>query len=159
VIDAAGTLLAQLFAIMMRTTATVLGLAIVLSSVPVQAADSGDSVAPSPLTASSEIAKPRPQIVPSLYASLAALQAYDGYSTIRAIRAGAGEANPIVGNAAGQPVAMWTLKAASTAATIYYVERLWRNHHRGQAVTLLALTNALMGAVAAHNASILSNLH
>jgi len=158
VINRDGTLLAQPFAMMMRTTAAVLGL-VVLSSVPVKAADGGDSPAPLTLTASSEIAKPRPQIVPSLYASLAALQTFDGYSTIRAIRAGAREANPIVGNAAGQPIAMWTLKAASTAATIYYAERLWRNHHRGQAVTLLAVTNAIMGAVAAHNASILSTLH
>jgi Domain of unknown function (DUF5658) len=158
VIDGDGMLLAQPFAMMMRTTATVLGL-VVLSSVPIKAAAGGDSPAPSTLTTSSEIAKPRPQIVPSLYASLAALQAFDGYSTIRAIRAGAREANPIVGNAAGQPIAMWTLKAASTAATIYYAERLWRNHHRGQAVTLLAVTNAIMGAVAAHNASILSTVH
>jgi hypothetical protein len=53
-------------------------------------------------------------------------------------------------------MAMWALKAASTATTIYCAERLWRTHRRRQAITLLVAANAMMGAIAAHNASILS---
>ena len=142
----------------MRTTATVLGLLLTVGSVTGAAAEKAESAAPPAVAASSDVPKPRPQIVPPLYASLAALQAFDGYTTLRGIKAGAHEGNPLVGNAAGHPIAMWSIKAASTAATIYYAERLWRGHRRGQAITLLAVTNAIMGVVAAHNASVLSNL-
>jgi Domain of unknown function (DUF5658) len=158
VIELDGTALAQQCPMMIRATATVLGLLLTLGAVPVAAAEKAESSAAPAAAASSDVSKPRPQIVPSLYASLAALQALDGYTTLRAIKAGAREANPLVANAAGQPIAMWSIKAASTAATIYYAERLWRGHRRGQAITLLAVTNAIMGVVAAHNASVLSSL-
>jgi len=145
---------------MTRTTVTVFGLVLAaLTSVPAAAADKDDSLAPSTLPVSAEIVRPRPPVVPSLYISLAALQGYDGYSTIRAIKSGAREANPILGSAAGQPIAMWSIKAASTAVTIYFAERLWRTHRRGQAITLLTVTNAIMGVVAARNASVLSTMH
>ena len=130
-----GTGLAQQFAMMMRTTVTMLGLAFALSTVPAAAAENGDSSTVTTLAASGDGARPRPQIVPSLYASLAALQVYDGYSTLRAMKSGALEANPLVGNAAGRPIAIWSIKAASTAATIYWAERLWRTHRRGPGLT------------------------
>ena len=157
-IELDGTALAQQCAMMMRTTASVLGLLLTLSAVPVAAAEKAEPAAAPAVVTSGDISKPRPQVVPPLYASLAALQAFDGYTTLRGIKAGAHEGNPLVGNAAGHPIAMWSIKAASTAATIYYAERLWRRHRRGQAITLLAATNAIMGAVAAHNASVLSSL-
>jgi len=143
---------------MTRQIVMMLGLLLALSSVPAAAADVDDSPTPA-LPVAEAIVKPRPQIVPSLYVSLAVLQAFDGYSTLRGVRNGAREANPILGQAAGRPIAIWTLKAASTVTTIYCVERLWRTHRRGQAITLLVVANAMMGAIAAHNASILSTAH
>ena len=110
---------------MTRKIVMMLGLLLALSSVPAAAADVDDSPTPA-LPVAEAIVKPRPQIVPSLYVSLAVLQAFDGYSTLRGVRNGAREANPILGQAAGRPIAIWTLKAASTATTIYCAERLWR---------------------------------
>jgi hypothetical protein len=139
---------------MTRTIVMLGGFLLALSSVPAAAADVDDSPTTA-LPVAEAIVKP-PQIVPSLYVSLAVLQAFDGYSTLRGVRNGAREANPIIGHAAGRPMAIWTLKAASTATTIYCAERLWRTHRRRQAITLLVAANAMMGAIAAHNASILS---
>jgi hypothetical protein len=141
----------------MRSTLTTIGLVLALASAPVAAAESDDSQVPTAATRSTPVAA-RPGIVPSLYVSLAALQAYDGYSTLRAVGSGAREMNPVMSGAARRPAAMWTLKAASTAATIYYAEKLWRSHRRGQAIALLAVANGLMGAVAAHNASVLGSM-
>jgi len=142
---------------MKRTSAALFGLFILLSSVTVSAADNDRSAAAESLSVVAAVPRPRPQIMPSLYVSLAALQAYDGYSTLAGVTNGAREANPIVGGAAGKPVAMWSLKAASTAATIYYAERLWRSHRLGRAIALLVAANATMSIVAAHNASVLSS--
>ena len=97
----------------------------------------------------------RPAALPALYVSLAGLQAYDGYSTIKGVRDGATEANPLVGGLANQPAAFWTLKAVSTATTIYFAEQLWRQHKRGQAILTMVVANAVMGAVAAHNTSVI----
>lgn len=97
----------------------------------------------------------RPLALPALYASLAALQAYDGYSTLRGVAAGARETNPLVGGLVGQPVAFWTLKAGSTALSVYLAEQYWRDGHRTKAVVTMVAANALMAAVAARNAQIL----
>lgn len=98
----------------------------------------------------------RPAALPVLYATLVGLQAYDGWATTRGAAAGAPETNPLVGGLAQRPVVFWTIKAVSTAATIYFAEQLWRQHHRTQAVIMLVATNGAMGAIAARNASILS---
>jgi len=97
----------------------------------------------------------RPSALPAMYVSLAGLQAYDGYSTLRGVRTGATEANPLVGGLAGQPAAFWTVKALSTVTTIYFAEQLWRQHKRGQAIVTMVAANAVMGAVAAHNNAVL----
>jgi len=97
----------------------------------------------------------RPSALPAMYLSLAGLQAYDGYSTIRGVRNGATEANPLVGGLASQPAAFWTVKALSTVTTIYFAEQLWRQHKRGQAIMTMVVANAVMGAVAAHNMSVM----
>jgi hypothetical protein len=97
----------------------------------------------------------RPSMLPAMYVSLAGLQAYDGYSTLRGVRAGATEANPLVGGLAGQPAAFWAVKALSTVTTIYFAEQLWRQRKRGQAIVTMVAANAVMGAVAAHNNAVL----
>ena len=63
----------------------------------------------------------------------------------------------MVGGLAGNPAALWGLKAASTGVSIYLAERLWRDHHRGQAIAVMIASNAIMSAVAARNASVLKS--
>jgi hypothetical protein len=94
-------------------------------------------------------------VLPALYLSLGALEAYDGYSTSQGIQGGASEGNPLMGGVAGNPAALWAVKAGATIASIYVAERLWRQHHRGHAIALLAVANGIMAFVAASNASIL----
>jgi hypothetical protein len=100
----------------------------------------------------------RPALLPALYAGSAALQAFDAYSTITALRRGATEANPMMQGVAGRPALFIGVKAAATAASIVAAERLWRQHHQIRAVVLMAVTNGFMAAVAAHNAQVLGSL-
>lgn len=93
--------------------------------------------------------------LPALYVSLVGLQAYDGYSTSRGLKNGAAESNAILGALATHPAALWAAKGGSALVSIYVAERLWRRHHRGQAIALMVASNGLMAAVAASNASII----
>jgi hypothetical protein len=141
----------------MKITAFALLTGLLASSTPAFAAD---DVKSEPKTEGPRIEinipqATRPSALPAMYVSLAGLQAYDGYSTIRGVRNGATEANPLVGGLASQPAAFWTVKALSTVTTIYFAEQLWRQHKRGQAIMTMVVANAVMGAVAARNASVL----
>ena len=112
---------------------------------------------PPPTIANLTIVTPpasRPAVLLPLYVGQAALQAYDGYTTIRGVRNGAQETNPLVGGLAKQPVAFWSIKIASTAVTIYYAERLWRQHHPTEAILLMVVADGAMAAIAARNASV-----
>jgi len=143
----------------MKITTLLLLTGLMASSTPAFAADGTKSEAKNEGAPRIDIDIPqatRPSALPALYVSLAGLQAYDGYSTTRGVRNGATEANPLVGGLAGQPAAFWTVKALSTVTTIYFAEQLWRQHKRGQAIMTMVVANAVMGAVAAHNASIVS---
>jgi len=106
-----------------------------------------------PLTA---IRRERSLILPTLYVSLSALQAYDVYSTLTAIRHGATEANPLMQGVVGNPTAFVAMKAGVTGVSIYAAERLWRQNRKKSAVLLMVASNGLMAWVAAHNASVLS---
>lgn len=97
----------------------------------------------------------RPSILMSLYLGDVALQTFDGYSTIAGIRQGDVEINPLVGPLADRPMAFWTAKALSTATSIVLTERLWRGGHRKGAVVLMIITDGMMAAVVARNATIL----
>lgn len=99
----------------------------------------------------------RPMILPPLYVGLAVLQAYDGYTTTRGIRLGARETNPFVGGLADRPVLFWSVKAASTAVSIYFAERLWREHHPTEAIMMMIVADSVMAVVAARNASLLAS--
>ena len=133
----------------------------VAASAPVFAAD--DAKSDSKTTAGVpriEITIPsvtRPSALPAMYVSLAGLQAYDGYTTLHGVRAGATETNPLVGGLASQPAAFWTVKALSTVTTIYFAEQLWRQRKRRQAIVTMVVANAVMGAVAARNTSVLKS--
>jgi len=97
----------------------------------------------------------RGAVLPALYLSFAALQAFDGYATTAGVRAGAREMNPVMGGAAGNPAAVWAIKGGVTAASIYAADRLWKQHRRGQAIAVMVLSNGIMAVVAARNASVL----
>jgi hypothetical protein len=96
----------------------------------------------------------RGPMLPALYVGLIGLQAYDGYSTSRGLRDGASEANTVLGTLAYHPGALWAVKAGTAFVSIYAAERLWRKDRRGQAIALMILSNGIMAAVAASNASI-----
>ena len=141
----------------MKITAFALMTGLLASSTPAFAADDAKSDGKGEGAPRIEINIPqarRPSALPGMYVSLAGLQAYDGYSTTRGVKNGATEANPLVGRLASQPAAFWTVKALSTVTTIYFAEQLWRQHKRGQAIITMVVANAVMGAVAAHNMSV-----
>jgi uncharacterized protein DUF5658 len=97
----------------------------------------------------------RPSALVPMYASYVALQGYDFYSTRKGLSMGATEANPVLKGVVGNPTAFMAVKGATTFASIYFAEKLWRSNKRLAAVALMAASNGLMAVVAANNASVL----
>lgn len=94
-----------------------------------------------------------------LYVGLASAQAFDIHSTSLAIDRGARERNPLL-RALG-PDNTWAavaVKASLTGATIWTAERMWKRHHRMNAVVLMAAVTALQAAVDAHNYRVAARL-
>jgi uncharacterized protein DUF5658 len=140
-----------------------------LSGVPALASENGpsdpttvastDTVAPAPqpmprLAVPPEMHATRPVLLPALYASFAALQGFDIYSTTSAIQKGATEANPLMQGIVGNPALFWSVKAAATVAPMLAAERLWK-HNKAGAIAVMVVSNGVMAAVAAHNSSVL----
>ena len=92
----------------------------------------------------------RPAILPALYATLGAMQAWDAYATNAALKAGAREANPAVASFAGNTGALIGAKAAATVGTIFFAERLWKKN-KVAAIVMLAAINGATAAVSMHN--------
>jgi hypothetical protein len=142
----------------------VASLSILLLAAPAFAA--GDEVLPAQTIATSVAIGPqlptaaiaRGPVLPALYGTLAGLQAYDGWSTVRAVRLGATEANPAVAGLANNARAMWAVKAGATMVSIYAAERLWRRNRRTEAIVTMIAVNSAMAMVAVHNASVLRGL-
>lgn len=101
---------------------------------------------------------PQRALLLSMYVGNGALQGYDAYSTLKALRSGGAEANPVMGLATKSSTGLILIKAGMSAATIFTAERLWRTNHRGRAIAVMALSNGLMGIVAARNHSVLQQL-
>jgi hypothetical protein len=147
----------------MRITTLLLLLGFGAFSAPALAADAADAAKGDPKDGGApriQITSPetaRPSALPTMYVSLAGLQSFDGYVTLHGVRGGATETNPLVGGLAKQPVAFWTVKALSTVTTIYFAEQLWRQNKRKQAIVTMVVANAVMGAVAARNMSVLKS--
>lgn len=97
----------------------------------------------------------RGTVLPSLYAGLIGLEVYDGYSTTRGLSQGATESNPLQGAITSRQATLWAVKGGAAFVSIYVAERLWRQHRRGQAIALMVVSNGLMAATAASNASVL----
>jgi len=92
----------------------------------------------------------RPAMLPALYVTLGAMQAWDAYSTRSAINAGAREANPTAAAFTTHAGSMLGLKAATTAGTIFFAERMWRKNKVGAVIMLVAI-NGATAAVSMHN--------
>jgi len=86
----------------------------------------------------------------ALQVSFGALQAMDVYSTVRGLRAGLAEANPLVRGIARDPLALATVKAAAATSSLLLIGRVARKHRATAAVTLVAM-NAAYAVIVAHN--------
>lgn len=95
----------------------------------------------------------RPAPLLPLYASLAVMQGLDIYTTSKAVSAGGTELNPAMQPVAGKTWASAAVKAASTAGSIYFIERAWKHNRKG-AVILATVINAATAAVVAHNTQV-----
>jgi hypothetical protein len=103
------------------------------------------------LKAPSQLARPS-ALVP-LYASFAALQGFDIFTTSKAVARGADEANPLMKPVAGKSMASVVVKAAATAGSIYFTERAWKQNRKG-AVILMTALNVATAAIVAHNTQV-----
>ena len=92
----------------------------------------------------------RPAALPALYASLGAMQIWDVYSTRAALKAGAREVNAAAAPFAQSTGSMLGLKAAATAGTIFFAERLWKKH-KTTAIVMMVAINGATAAVAMRN--------
>jgi hypothetical protein len=90
----------------------------------------------------------RPATLTALYAGFVGLQVLDARTTSGAVSRGARETNPLLGQ--NNQARIWAVRAASTASTIYFVERMWKKNRVG-AVLLMAGINGGYAAIAAHN--------
>ena len=66
----------------------------------------------------------RPAALPAFYASLAALQLFDGYSTTRALAGGAKEANRVMKGVVTRPAVFWSVMAAVAAHNAKMLNRV-----------------------------------
>ena len=101
------------------------------------------------------VSNTRPAVLPAMYAGLATLEGYDAYSTLRALRTGAVEANPLMRGVVKNPTALVAVKGAATLGAIYVAERLWKGRHRKSAIILMVVSNGVLSVIAAHNTSVL----
>ena len=85
-----------------------------------------------------------------LYVSFTTLQVLDAHSTLRALDAGAVEANPIMGRIADNPLPLFVVKAGAAAGTIFLTEKLRRRSRVG-AIVLMATLNSAYAMVVTHN--------
>jgi hypothetical protein len=99
----------------------------------------------------------RPASLTALYASYAALQAYDVYSTRQALARGAREANPLMQGVVGNTGAFVAMKASVTVATIAAAEKLWKTN-KPAAIGVMIAGNSVAAMVAARNARTLGQL-
>lgn len=115
------------------------------------------TVSPNILWTEGTLNQRRPMILPALYASYVALQAYDVYSTRSAMALGAREANPVMQPVVRNTGAVIALKAGVGVATIAAAERLWRTN-KPAAIAVMVAGNSVAAMVAARNARTLSQL-
>ena len=102
-------------------------------------------------------ASQRPALLLPLYAMFIGVQAADGYFTWVGLRRHASEMNPIVGYASGSAFRLACVKAASSASTIFFTERLRREHPR-RALAVTAAINGALSWIALHDSLVARKL-
>lgn len=101
---------------------------------------------------------PRRAVLSALHALTGVVQTYDGMLTMRVIRAGGTETNPLMKPVAGNEGAMMGVKVAAAVATVIGTETLWRDNHRIAAIVASVVVNGGMAMIARHNAQVLARL-
>ena len=145
------------------TAAAATLLTLTMSAVPASAGD--DTVAATASAAATQTAAQlrfgktlsRPKLLPALYVSYAALQAFDVFSTKQALSQGAREANPLMQGVVGNTGAFVAVKAAVAVGTIVAAERLWKTN-KTAAIVVMVASNSVAAIVAARNARTLRQL-
>jgi hypothetical protein len=93
----------------------------------------------------------RPSLaLPALEVSFGALQIMDIVSTTRALNAGLTEGNTAMRGVVNRPLAVAAVKAGSTAATIFLVNRVARKSRAAAILTMFAI-NSAYSVVVVHN--------
>ena len=144
---------------MTRTFAAAALLTTALSVAPAYAGDEAAAPAAATTIVPAQIGRAvtRPAILPALYASTVALQAYDVYSTKQALARGGRETNPLMQGVVGNSAAFIAVKAAVAAGTIVAAERLWKAN-KPAAIAVMVASNSVAAMVAARNARTLRQL-
>jgi hypothetical protein len=119
------------------------------------AAADGAAPQPAPRTRDDD---PRRTVLSGLHALTGVLQTYDGMLTVRVLKAGGTEANPLMKPAAGNQGVMLGIKIGAAVATVIGTERLWHDDHRTAAIVVSAIANGAMAVIARHNAGVLARL-
>jgi hypothetical protein len=141
---------------MTRTIAAILVL-LAVAAVPANAAEEQTIVRTAPVSARLADAQSRPLVLPVLYASYAALAAYDVYSTKQGLALGATEANPLMTGVVGNSSTFIALKASVAIGTIFAAERLWKTN-KVAAIAVMVASNSVAAVFAAKNARTLGQL-
>ena len=145
---------------MTRTFTTAALLSLTFAVMPASAADDSSAApAASAISVNTRISQAvrRPAALPALYASYAALQAFDVYSTKQALGRGAREANPLMQGVVGHTGTFVAVKAAVAMTTIVAAERLWKTN-KTAAIAVMVASNSVAAIVAARNARTLRQL-
>lgn len=117
-----------------------------------------DGADPQPVVQPMPDRDPRRAVLSSLHAVTGVVQTYDGLLTMRVLRAGGVEANPLMKPVARNEGAMLGVKIAAAVATVIGTETLWHDNHRVAAIVTSIVANSAMAMVARHNAGVLSRL-
>lgn len=100
----------------------------------------------------------RRAVLSSLHAVTGVVQTYDGMLTMRVLRAGGVEANPLMKPVTRNEGAMLGVKIAAAVATVIGTETLWHDNHRVAAIVTSIVANSAMAMIARHNAQVLARL-
>ena len=135
-------------------------LSLTLSVLPAAAADGTDQTTDTrTVVANARVSQAlsRPAALSALYASYAALQAFDVHTTRRALALGGREGNPLMGKVVATPAALVALKAGVAVGTVLVTERIWKTN-RTAAIAVMAASNTVAALVATHNSRTLRRL-
>lgn len=101
---------------------------------------------------------PRRAVLSSLHAVTGVVQTYDGMLTMRVLKAGGVESNPLMKPVVRNEGAMMGVKIAAAVATVIGTETLWHDNHRLAAIVTSIVANSGMAMIARHNARVLAQL-